>query len=412
MNEPASEHTLNSGVPDDQRVLRVRFSVPFEYRIAFTRDCLTPHNPTLVEELCYRASDERQPVWFVADEGLAQARPTLMREVADYVQAHRHRLRLLAEPLVLPGGEMAKNDPTVLQQVITSLAKHRLDRHAYCVAIGGGAVLDVVGFAAATVHRGVRLIRLPTTVLAQNDAGVGVKNGINAFGQKNFLGCFAPPEAVINDSAFLDTLAPRDRRAGIAEAVKVALIKDRDFFEWLAQSATPLSQFEPNTTERMIRRGAELHLEHITQGGDPFERGSARPLDFGHWLAHKLEGLTQHELRHGEAVAVGIAVDTAYSQRMGWISEQDCERVLTLLEQLGLPCYHPALQWLDQTGVPVVERGLDEFREHLGGKLSVTYLRNIGVGLTVHDVNLGIVRSCIEMLGVRETSRSALEALP
>lgn len=405
MNEPASAERSSGGVADDQSI-SVRFTVPFEYRIAFTRDCLNPNNSTLVDELGRHSTEQPRPIWFVVDEGLYNARPSLLREVKAYAQAHDARVRLLGETLVIPGGELAKNDPAVLQEVIASLAKHRLDRHACCVAIGGGAVLDVVGFAAATVHRGVRLIRLPTTVLAQNDAGVGVKNGVNAFDQKNFLGSFAPPDAVINDSSFLDSLSPRDRRAGIAEAVKVALIKDRGFFDWLAQRAIPLSVFEPKATETMIRRGAALHLDHIVRGGDPFERGSARPLDFGHWLAHKLEGLTQHQLRHGEAVAIGIAVDTLYSQRMGWLSAHDCERVLSLLRQLGLPCYHPALQRVDGTGRPVVERGLAEFREHLGGELSVTYLQRLGSGFTVHDVDLDVVHACVAFLAAQPQSHA------
>jgi 3-dehydroquinate synthase len=187
------------------------------------------------------------------------------------------------------------------------LAAEQIDRHSFVIVVGGGAVLDVAGYAAAVVHRGVRLVRIPTTVLAQNDAGVGVKNGINAFGAKNFLGVFAPPFAVIDDSRFLSTLDPRDQVAGMAEAVKVAAIRDPVFFEWLVDHSDALASFELVHVERMIRRCAELHLAHIAGGGDPFETGNARPLDFGHWSAHKLEILTAHELRHGEAVAIGMA---------------------------------------------------------------------------------------------------------
>ncbi len=207
---------------------------------------------------------------------------------------------------------------TRLQQRLVSLG---VDRHAFVVGIGGGALLDPVGYAAASTHRGVRLVRVPTTVLAQNDSGVGVKNGVNAFGVKNFLGTFAPPFAVLNDSRFLRTLPPRDTIAGMAEAVKVALIRDAAFFA-LARGATPragaVRARRPWRT--MIRRCAELHMRHIAQGGDPFETGSARPLDFGHWAAHKLESADRHELRHGEAVAIGLALDTRYSALAGMLS--------------------------------------------------------------------------------------------
>ena len=206
----------------------------------------------------------------------------------------------------------------------------RIDRHSFVLAIGGGALLDVVGFAAATLHRGVRLVRMPTTVLAQNDAGVGVKNGINAFGAKNLLGTFAPPFAVINDSRFLSTLDRRDQIAGMAEAVKVALIRDRGFFAWISAHADALAAFAPDAVDHLIQRCAELHLQHIACGGDPFEQGSARPLDFGHWAAHKLEMLTGHAVRHGEAVAIGIALDCGYSVEAGHLDDEEYRLILAL----------------------------------------------------------------------------------
>src|SRR6185312_16684743 len=157
----------------------------------------------------------------------------------------------------------------------------------------------------------------PTTVLAQNDAGIGVKNGINAFGAKNMLGTFAAPFAVINDGRFLATLGERDRIAGMAEAVKVALVRDAKFFAWLRAAAPRLAAFDRDAVAQSIRRCAELHLAHIATGGDPFELGNARPLDFGHWAAHKLEVMTDHALRHGEAVALGMALDARYSVEAG-----------------------------------------------------------------------------------------------
>ena len=165
--------------------------------------------------------------------------------------------------------------------------------------------MDMAGLAAATAHRGVRHIRIPTTTLSQCDSGVGVKNGINAFGKKNFIGTFAPPFAVINDFQLLAPLSPRDKRAGFAEAVKVACIRSREFFDALEEDAAALAQFQPDAMRKLIRRCAELHMDHIATSGDPFEFGSARPLDFGHWSAHKLEQLSDFKIRHGEAVAIG-----------------------------------------------------------------------------------------------------------
>ena len=154
----------------------------------------------------------------------------------------------------------------------------------------------------------------PTTTLSQADSGVGVKNGLNAFGQKNFIGTFTPPFAVINDFNLLATLAPRDKRSGYVEAVKVACIRDANFFDELERDAGQLAAFEPAAMKQLIRRCAELHLDHIATSGDPFEAGSARPLDFGHWAAHKLEQLSDFHICHGEAVAIGIALDVIYSR--------------------------------------------------------------------------------------------------
>jgi 3-dehydroquinate synthase len=254
----------------------------------------------------------------------------------------------------------------------------KLDRHSVVVAIGGGAVLDAVGFAAATFHRGLRLVRVPTTVLAQNDAGLGVKNGLNAHGQKNLVGTFAAPFAVVCDAAFFDTLGARDLRCGMAEAVKVALIRDRAFFDWLEEHAGVLSRFEPLPLQELVRRAAELHLGHIARGGDPFESGSARPLDFGHWAAHKLEVLTHHELRHGEAVAIGLALDTLLSVELGFLSQALAERVLGLLRQLGFALFHPQLAERSGSELAILA-GLEDFRQHMGGQLAVPMLRDLGL---------------------------------
>ncbi len=167
---------------------------------------------------------------------------------------------------------------------------------------------------------------------------------------KNLLGTFVPPFAVLNDSAFLDALDPRDKVAGMAEAVKVALIRDGAFFDWLESKAADLRDFRPSALDHLIRRCAELHMTQIATGGDPFERGSARPLDYGHWSAHKLEILSGHALRHGEAVAIGIALDARYSVLSGRLAEGQDERVCALIEALGLPLWHSSLEATEPSG--------------------------------------------------------------
>jgi len=268
-----------------------------------------------------------------------------------------------------------------------------LDRRSYVVVIGGGAVLDAVGFAAGIAHRGIRLIRIPTTTLAQADSGVGVKNSFNLFQKKNWIGTFAVPWAVINDAAVLETLPDREFRAGFSEAVKVALLKDPALFETLCDQAEQISQREWTVCEDVIRRSALWHLKHITQGGDPFEMREARPLDFGHWSAHKLEVMSDFELRHGEAVAIGLGIDVLYSARKLGLPAEKAEQVLSCLQNLALPLNHPCLHEAD-----TLLAGLEEFRQHLGGRLTLTMLRDVARPCEIHEVDDHIMRDCIAEL--------------
>jgi 3-dehydroquinate synthase len=378
------------------------FSVHFEYPVCFTEHLFARDNPSFGEALQRREPARRHRFVVFIDDNVAVAHPSLTRDIAEYAVAHAHAMELVAPPELVPGGEQAKNDPALVTRLQQRLVDLRIDRHAFVVGIGGGAVLDLIGYVAASMHRGVRHVRVPTTVLAQNDSGVGVKNGVNAFGVKNLLGSFAPPFAVLNDAVFLRTLQRRDRIAGLAEAVKVALIRDRPFFDWLEDNAGSLHDGEPAALKYAIRRCAELHMRQIEQGGDPFEMGSARPLDYGHWAAHRLEALSAHEVRHGEAVAIGLALDARYSVQMGMLPAGGEERVYTLLKRIGFGLWHPALEMRDAQGECLLLRGVEEFREHLGGELTVTLLRDIGIGEEVHRMETSEILRALAWLRQRE----------
>ena len=299
---------------------------------------------------------------------------------------------------VLPGGEQVKSDDALVREVWRLIDAAHLDRHSYVVVIGGGAFLDAVGFAAATAHRGMRLVRVPTTTLAQCDSGVGVKFAINGFGKKNWIGSFAVPYAVVNDFAFLQSLDLITQRAGLIEAVKVALVKDREFFEWIEARLAGLAALDAPLLEACVERSAMLHARHIAEGGDAFESGSSRPLDFGHWAAHKLESMTGGELSHAPAVAIGLALDVLYSVEVGLVPSALAERVLAVISGLGLAAFHPALDLRDACGRRVVLDGLEEFREHLGGRLTVMMLGGIGRGVDVNDIDTDILGRCIDRL--------------
>ena len=343
---------------------------------------------------------EPSKVLCIVDRGVCNAHKNLLQRIVEYFTRHSQSLTLVHPPIIVPGGERVKNSEVYVSRIQEAIQKYGLCRHSYVLAIGGGAVLDMTGYAAGTAHRGVRLIRVPTTVLSQNDSGVGVKNSINAFGNKNFLGTFVPPYAVVNDAVFLATLSDRDWRSGMAEAVKVAALQDPRFFRWLEQHAHALVCRDGKAMEYLIRRCAELHLNHIATSNDPFEMGSSRPLDFGHWAAHKLELLTSFRLRHGEAVAIGIALDSTYAKLIGLLPERDWQRIIKLLAGLGFKLRVPKrFQRLNGQNNPnMLDHGLIEFREHLGGELTIMLLQSIGTGIEVHDVDTRILGESIAAL--------------
>ncbi|MBS0365170.1 MAG: 3-dehydroquinate synthase [Proteobacteria bacterium] len=379
-----------------------RFSVPYEFPVYFTHDLFEPGNPVFREALTRREPDTVHRVVMCCDDGVLSACAGLVGKIEAYVARHAKNLVLAAPVIPVTGGERAKNDEGVANALQKRLVELGVDRHSFVVGIGGGAVLDLVGYVAATLHRGVRHVRVPTTVLAQADSGVGVKNGVNAFGVKNLVGAFAPPFAVLNDLDFICTLSRRDKRAGLAEAVKVALIRDQRFFEWLEGNAAALANFEPAAMASAVRRCAELHMAHIATCGDPFETSNARPLDYGHWSAHKLEGLTRNDVRHGEAVAIGIALDAHYAVRAGHLSAFAEARIFRLLKTLGFGLWHPALEARLPDGQAAILAGLREFREHLGGELAITLLTAIGAVIEVHEMDPALVADSISWLKRRD----------
>ena len=370
--------------------------VEFQYSVHFTRGLFGGSN-TLLREVIESSGESPRKALFVVDEFVCASYSGLLDRIAEYCRANSDIVQNVTSPLVVPGGETVKNSRQCVEWIQNLINDYRICRHSFVVAIGGGAVLDMAGYAAATSHRGVRLIRVPTTVLAQCDSGVGVKTSINQFGKKNFLGTFTPPYAVINDFEFLDSLADRDWRSGIAEAVKVALIRDASFFDDLEKSAAALVARDKAAIERVIHQCARLHLQHIG-GKDPFETGSSRPLDFGHWSAHKLEQLTGYRLRHGEAVASGIALDATYSNLKGMLSEAEWHRIINILQALGFVLYVPEMETGAHAPAIGLLDGLSEFREHLGGELTIMLLEQIGRGVEVHKMETPLILRSIQIL--------------
>lgn len=384
----------------ESRAIEQVIQVPYTYPVLFTRDVFDPENPMLANVSTRDGAGRVRKALVVVDAGVAEAFPELRNEITRWFKNHADILQLTRDPMLVPGGEAIKNDSTIVDALHSEIDAGGIDRHSYVIVVGGGALLDMVGYAAATAHRGIRLIRMPTTILSQNDSGVGVKNSINKFGKKNFLGTFAPPYAVINDASLITKLPDREWRGGISEAIKVALLKDPEFFSFIEEHAARLRDRDAEAMDWLIYRCAQLHLQHIATSGDPFEFGSSRPLDFGHWSAHKLEQISNYAWRHGEAVAIGIALDSTYSWKQGMLAEDEWRRILDVFTAVGLPIFAPEMMdSLEHGGTSLsILSGLEEFREHLGGELTIMLLEGIGRGVEVHEMDEATIIDSMRML--------------
>ena len=384
--------TIPWSVAEDS--LDVNFSVPQLLRLRCTRNCITDDWDQVLPLLKTDSAKARVQVWI--DRSVVDSNPSVLTDLSRRLAESDNEIDLVAPVALVDGGEQIKNDHDSIESIFRAIDRDGLDRRSYVLVIGGGAVLDAVGYAAAIAHRGIRLIRFPTTTLGQADSGVGVKNAINAFGKKNWKGTFSVPWAVVNDQSLIANLPDRDFRAGFSEAVKVSLLKSPSAFRYLCDHATAIANRDWNAVMPAIRSSVLMHLYHITHGGDPFEMQEARPLDFGHWSAHKLEHLTNFRLRHGEAVSIGVALDTVYSHLVHGLDRSDVQRTLRVLTDLGLPIFDSELN------TQTIFDGLEEFRQHLGGRLTVTMLRAVGHNINVHEIDESAMKQSIEI--VREQS--------
>ncbi|MDP6491216.1 MAG: 3-dehydroquinate synthase [Kiritimatiellia bacterium] len=381
--------------------INISFAVQFDYPVLFVEDAFDPDDPGLARIFDRLEEGRRHRVAVVLDSGVNDARPELARSIEAYFHAHSDQIEMAGPLEIFSGGPAAKKGYDRLEHTIWNLGNLHMDRQSFVLAIGGGSVLDAVGLAVSLVHRGLRLVRMPTTVLSQCDAGIGVKNGVDEHEQKNFLGTFAPPFAVINDLSLLTSLDDLHWRSGIAEAFKVALIRDRDFFDFLCRHAAALRERDYALMSELIHRCAAIHLNHIGTAGDPFEMGSARPLDFGHWAAHRLEIMSQHRMGHGQSVAIGIALDCDYAHRHGLLSEAERDAIFDALEAAGLPTYVADLSRRRPDGELQILQGLADFREHLGGRLTVTMPDGIGHSIELHHLSADQIEAGIKALAAR-----------
>jgi len=380
------------------------FEVLCRYDVHFTDDLFDPANPLLPSVFVDPGPDGRFHVGVCLDEGLVNAQPDLPNRIGAYFDAHEARLKLAGEPAVLPGGEARKGDWEAMLDAVWHFGTPRFGRQDYAMIIGGGAILDLVGFALSIVYRGGRQVRVPTTVLAQCDGGVQVRTFVNEVGRKDFASTLAPPFAVINDRAMLRSLGRREWIAGTAEAFKIALCADEALFDFLCDSGPSIGDRDEDVMARIIQRSAVLHLDRIRGEVMTFGTGRDQPVDLGHWVGHRLEAMSRYWLPHGQAIAVGIAVDCACARRLGLISEDDLERVLDGLIRAGLPIYHKHLADRTAHGQLKLLASLEDMRHRFGPSVTVTLPDRIGHAVAVRAPDRSVLSRALAELAIRHDS--------
>ncbi len=289
---------------------------------------------------------------------------------------------------VLPDGESHKTLSNV-SRILDVLVANRLGRDCTVVALGGGVVGDMAGFAAACYQRGVRYVQVPTTLLAQVDSSVGGKTGVNHPGGKNLIGAFHQPAAVLADTRTLDTLPPRELRAGLAEIIKYGLIRDAGFYEWLEASMARLLAREPDALAWAIRRSCEIKAEIVAR--DEREQGERALLNLGHTFGHAIESATGYSgWLHGEAVGAGLLMAAALSRECGTMRPEEVDRLRRLLERAGLPTA--------ARDVPA-----DAALEHMkidkkvkAGRIRLVLLRGIGAAYVTGDYPDAALRATVQ----------------
>lgn len=378
------------------KTIKQSFKINFKYDIIFTNDVFNKNNTSLIKTLTKENKNIKKIIIFI-DKNVYKTNTDLKTKIKDYVIKNEKHINLVCEPILITGGEKIKNHYNLVKYAYKKIDNHKVCRQSYIIAIGGGTLQDLIGFIASTAHRGIRLIRIPTTTLSQDDSGVGAKNGINFNNKKNFVGCFSTPYAVINDLIFLNSLKNENFIEGFSEAIKVALIKNKKLFTLIKNNTQKILERDKKITEKIIYECAKMHADHISKKGDPFELTSSRPLDFGHWAAHKIESLSKYKISHGKSVAIGIALDCTYSYFLKILKRKEWKEIIYTLINLKLPLYSKELS-INENNVKKIFNGLEEFREHLGGKLTITLIKNIGKKIETHHINKNIYEKSINLL--------------
>lgn len=359
----------------------------------FAREALSPRCPDLLDVLRRREPFARHRVFCVVDAGLAAARPGVPARLEAYVRAHKGSLILAAAPLIVPGGEEAKTRPELCDWVRARLGAAGIGARGHAVILGGGALLDAAGFAAATLHGGVRVTRLPTTVSAQAAGGCWTDCALNSGGRPDWLRAPQTPFGVVIDPRLALSQPRRGRRAGVAEALGLAVAEDAGLFHFIAEHARALAGLERRSLDTVVRWSARLSRRRAAAGG-----ADGRTAGFGRWAAYALLSRSGDELLFGEACALGAAVDALLSAVLAGLPAAPARAILQTLADLGLPLWHDALGEVDEDGTPSLARGLMESAEREGCAAAVPLLSALACPRAAESITAEAVAAALEAL--------------
>ncbi|WP_170319589.1 3-dehydroquinate synthase [Polyangium spumosum] len=366
-------------------------------------------NRDLRHLLVRREPDQRHRVAAIVDRGALAAQPELNLHIERYARCHNDALDLVAPPIVQGGGENMKDDATLPSRLQAYFHALELDRRSILLTVGGASLLDLAGFAASTMQSAPRVVRVPTTTLAQAGPAVLPKSSINAFGTKDFLCTFRAPFAVVCDRRFVETQKTREKVFGLVQAVRAALLWDEQLFGWIVAHAHRVASGERDAVAELLQRSAALHADLAAHTSDEEVYGPEGPLAFGAWAADRIELSTERRIRQGEALAVGIALDTTLGALHRTLGEADREAIHRLLERLGLRLWHDALGNVDSEGRLLLLDGLSE--RSFGHAPRVPLLCGIGRGVTSQELREDVLREAITRLAHRDAHRAHAFAL-
>lgn len=368
------------------------------YTVCFTSDLFGPDNETIRRTLTKMGHKPPLRCAVLVDSGVAARNAALIPQILHHFQKERPFLDLCHPPFAMPGGESVKNSRRTAEAISAIARTHALSRESLVLVVGGGAFLDAAGTALSQCDGGIPTANIPTSPLAQSAAGIGAMRFMNEGGIKNAAGIFAPPHAVFIDFALLKTLPFEHHVSGMAEAFKMALAADAEFFAILCRKALKIRQNDRSTVEKVIHKTATLHLDQARKSYARMAHGDGNPADFGDWTARWLETLSGYKLPHGHALSVGIALKAWYGCHTGTLAEGEFTRLIEALLTCGLPIWNRFLETRTKDGTLALTEGLTRYQNGSSGHRPILIPVGVGTLKAVDHLDVTVFEQGIDLL--------------